>query len=41
VHLILYWPRFPWWYNLGVVIPVVPAVLFGAKLAKASGAQAP
>ena len=41
VHLILYWPRFPWWYNLGVVIPVVPAVLFGARLAKASGAQAP
>ena len=33
VHLILYWPRFPWWYNLGVVIPVVPAVLLGAKLA--------
>lgn len=40
VHLILYWPRFPWWYNLGVVIPVVPAVLFGAKLAKSSGATA-
>ena len=40
VHLILYWPRFPWWYNLGVVIPVVPAVLCGAKLAKSSGATA-
>jgi hypothetical protein len=33
LHLILYWPRFPWWYNLGVVIPTVPAVLFGGKLA--------
>ena len=33
LHLLLYWPRFPWWYNLGVVIPVVPAVLFGGKLA--------
>jgi len=33
VHLVLYWPRFPWWYNLGVVIPVVPAVLLGARLA--------
>lgn len=41
LHLILYWPRFPWWYNLGVVIPVVPAVLFGARLAKLSDAQAP
>jgi hypothetical protein len=33
VHLVLYWPRFPWWYNLGVVVPAVPAVLLGAKLA--------
>jgi hypothetical protein len=33
VHLVLYWPRFPWWYNFGVVIPAVPAVLLGAKLA--------
>lgn len=36
LHLVLYWPRFPWWYNLGVVIPAVPAVLFGAKLANSS-----
>jgi hypothetical protein len=36
LHLLLYWPRFPWWYNLGVVIPAVPAVLLGAKLAKPS-----
>lgn len=33
VHLFLYWPRFPWWYNLGAVIPAVPAVLMGATLA--------
>ena len=36
LHLVLYWPRFPWWYNLGVVIPAIPAVLFGAKLANSS-----
>lgn len=34
VHLVLSWPLFPWWYNLGVVVPAVPAVLFGARLAK-------
>jgi hypothetical protein len=34
LHLVLYWARFPWWYNLGVVIPAVPAILFGASLAK-------
>jgi hypothetical protein len=39
LHLVLYWPRFPWWYNLGVVIPAVPAVLLGARLAKAEGAN--
>ncbi len=39
VHLVLYWPRFPWWYNLGVVIPAVPAVLFGAALANGSSMQ--
>jgi hypothetical protein len=33
LHLLLFWPRFPWWYNLGVVIPAVPAVLLGGKLA--------
>jgi hypothetical protein len=33
LHLLLVWPRFPWWYNLGVVIPAVPAVLLGGKLA--------
>jgi hypothetical protein len=39
LHLILYWPRFPWWYNLGVVISVVPAVLLGARLAQPSAAS--
>ncbi len=34
LHLVLYWPRFPWWYNLGVVIPAVPAVLLGGQLAR-------
>lgn len=34
MHLVLNWPRFPWWYNLGVVIPVVPAVLLGGWLAR-------
>jgi len=42
VHLVLFWPRFPWWYNLGVVIPAVPAVLLGARLAspRAAGSLA-
>jgi len=39
LHLVLYWPRFPWWYNLGVVIPVIPAVLLGGRLANAPGAR--
>jgi hypothetical protein len=38
LHLALYWPRFPWWYNLGVVIPAVPAVFLGGKLANSRGA---
>jgi hypothetical protein len=33
VHLLLDWTRFPWWYNLGVVIPAFFAVIFGGKLA--------
>ena len=40
MHLVLYWPRFPWWYNLGVVIPAVPAVLLGARLASSSKSRA-
>ena len=41
VHLLLNWPRFPWWYNLGVVLPVVFAVLLGARLAGAREACSP
>jgi hypothetical protein len=33
LHIVFYWARFPWWYNLGVVIPAVPAVLLGGRLA--------
>jgi hypothetical protein len=40
VHLVLDWPRFPWWYNLGVVIPAVPAVFLGGKLANSLRAVA-
>jgi hypothetical protein len=32
VHLLLSWSRFPWWYNLGVVIPAGFAVLLGGRL---------
>lgn len=39
MHLILYWPRLPWWYNLGVVLPAVPAVLLGAVLANCSSVE--
>jgi hypothetical protein len=35
LHVVLYWPKFPWWYNLGVIIPCVPAIFVGAKLAGA------
>jgi len=41
LHLVLYWPRFPWWYNLGVVIPAVLAVLLGGKLAHSLHATGP
>jgi hypothetical protein len=33
MHIVLYWATFPWWYNLGVVVPAVPAILVGARLA--------
>jgi hypothetical protein len=33
LHFILYWVRFPWWYNLAVVLSAVPAVMLGARLA--------
>jgi hypothetical protein len=40
LHLALYWSHFPWWYNLGVVICAVPAVLFGGRLANSLRAAA-
>ena len=36
LHFAIYWSRFPWWYNLGVVVPAVPAVFLGSKLANPS-----
>jgi hypothetical protein len=33
LHIVLYWPRFPWWYNVAVVVTAAPAVLFGGRLA--------
>lgn len=40
MHLVINWPRFPWWYNLGVAIPAVFAVLLGGRLAARSAAPA-
>jgi hypothetical protein len=37
LHLLIYWSRFPWWYNLAVVIPAVPAVFLGSKLVNSTG----
>jgi hypothetical protein len=39
LHFLLYWSRFPWWYNLGVVITAVPAVLLGARIARPFSAK--
>ena len=36
LHFAIYWSRFPWWYNLGVVVPAVPAVFLGSELANPS-----
>jgi hypothetical protein len=33
MHLWLYWPVFPWWYNLAVALPAAPAVLLGGMAA--------
>lgn len=33
LHIVLYWPQFPWWYNVSVVLTSAPAVLFGGRLA--------
>jgi len=40
IHVVMSWPLFPWWYNLGVVIPALPAVLLGASLASPASADA-
>ena len=40
IHVVMSWPLFPWWYNLGVVIPALPAVLLGASLASPASAHA-
>lgn len=34
LHLYLYWPNFPWWYNVAVAGLAAPAVLLGAALAR-------
>jgi hypothetical protein len=34
VHLVLFWPSFPWWYNVAVALLAAPAVLLGATLAR-------
>jgi hypothetical protein len=33
MHLYLEWDTFPWWYNLAVALPAIPAVLIGGRLA--------
>jgi hypothetical protein len=40
MHLVLYWDRFPWWYNLIVALPSGVAVLLGGRLAGRSGSAA-
>jgi hypothetical protein len=34
VHLVLFWPNFPWWYNVAVALLAAPAVLLGGMLAR-------
>lgn len=33
LHFYVAWSRFPWWYNAGVVLPSVAAVVLGGRLA--------
>jgi hypothetical protein len=40
LHIALGWEVMPAWYNLGVVIPIVPAFLLGGKLADRAPAAA-
>jgi hypothetical protein len=41
MHLYYVWDNFPWWYNLAVALPAVPAVLLGGKLAGRFGRPRP
>ena len=41
LHLYLYWPNFPWWYNVAVAGLAAPAVLLGSKLARPARRRAP
>ncbi len=34
IHLIFEWARFPWWYNVAVVVQMGPAILLGARSAQ-------
>ncbi len=36
-HLYVEWSNLPWWYNLAVAIPAVPATLLGARFASRFG----
>lgn len=32
VHVVLEWSLYPWWYNLGVVLPLLPAFWMGRNV---------
>ena len=34
MHFVLNWELFPWWYNVGVVLPAFPATILGGRLAR-------
>lgn len=34
IHLYLLWNILPYWYNLSVVIPVLPLIIIGSKMNK-------
>lgn len=34
VHLLRDWSTFPWWYNLIVVLAVIPATLWGGRIGR-------
>jgi len=41
MHFYVFWTSIPWWYNIIVVISVVPAVWLGAKLASRDAESTP